>query len=99
MAIELDIPQTQYGISFSGAYFRIVNVHIMRTANINFHFNVIVDLAAYATNPQSEPIREVDMRRYQCPIDEIEVQSGDTFLARCYQWVMAQPDMVGAVAV
>jgi len=99
MAIELDIPQTQYGISFAGAYFRIVNVHIMRTANIHFRFNVIVDLAAYATNPQSEPLREIETRRYHCPLDEIEVQSGDNFLARCYEWVMAQPDMVGAIAV
>jgi hypothetical protein len=99
MAIQLDLLQSQYGVSFSGAYFRIVNVNILRTANMDFRFRVIIDLAAYATNPQNESLREVDIRRYNCFISEIEVQSGDTFLARCYQWVMAQPDMVGAVAV
>lgn len=99
MAIELDIPQTQYGVSFAGAYFRVVNVHIARIGNANLRFNVVIDLAAYATNPQNESFREVEMRRYHCSLDEIEVQSGDNFLARCYEWVMAQPDMVGAIAV
>jgi hypothetical protein len=99
MAIELDILQTQYGVPFAGAYLRIVKVHIARVGNINLRFDVIIDTAAYAKNPQSKPLREVDMRRYHCPLDEIEIQSGDNFLARCYEWVMAQPDMVGAIAV
>jgi hypothetical protein len=99
MAIELDILQTQYGVSFAGAYLRIVNVHIVRRGNINFRFGVVIDLSVYAKNPQGESIREIEMRRYNCSLDEIEIQSGDNFLARCYEWIMAQPDMVGAIAV
>lgn len=99
MAIQLDLQESSYGVPFQGAYVRIVNVNIMRIYSPHVKFKVVIDVSAYATNPQEASFREVDMRRYQCLLEEIEVQSGDNFLARCYEWVMAQPDMVGALAV
>lgn len=99
MAIQLDLPQSQYGVSFPSAYFRITNARVIRAGGGDIRFGVMIDLAGYATNPQGDLLRDIDARRYNCPLDEVEIQSGDNFLARCYEWVMAQPDMVGAIAV
>jgi hypothetical protein len=41
----------------------------------------------------------VDFRRYHTPLTDVENQPGGEFLAKCYAWVMAQPDMAGSVAV
>jgi hypothetical protein len=99
MAIQVDLPTSEYGVPFTGAYFRIVNASITRTRFAESRFNVMIDVSGYATIPAAEDTKNVDFRRYHCPLDEIEIQSGDNFLARCYQWVMAQPDMVGSIAV
>ena len=99
MAIQLDLPESEYGVSFSNAYFRITSAHVLRLQNVNLRFCVCIDVTGYATVPQNSLPRDISNRRYQASLDEIEIQSGDNFLARCYEWVMAQPDMAGAIAV
>jgi len=99
MAIQLNLSTSQYGIPFSGAYFRIIMASVSRTRNQVNRFNVMIDIAGYASIPQNEDTRDIENRRYHAPLSEIEIQSGDNFLARCYEWVMAQPDMVGSIAV
>jgi hypothetical protein len=99
MAIQVDLATSQYGIPFAGAYFRIVTAAVSRMRNPDIRFYVMIDVAGYASVPQHEDTREVEFRRYNVRIEDIEVQSGDNFLSRCYQWVMAQPDMTGSVAV
>jgi hypothetical protein len=99
MAIQLDLTNSQYGIPFAGAYFRIVTASVSRTRNAENRHSVMIDVAGYATQPSDEDTKEVDFRRYHCPLAEVEAKTGDTFLAKCYAWVMAQDDMNGSEAI
>ncbi|MGL4297340.1 MAG: hypothetical protein ACRCTG_16650 [Aestuariivirga sp.] len=99
MAIQIDLTQSQYGVPFQGAYFRVVTAAVTRTRDADNRHSVMIDVAGYATQPENDDTREADFRRYHTPLSEVEAQVGDTFLAKCYGWVMAQPDMAGSVAV
>lgn len=99
MAIQIDLSQSQYGVPFAGAYFRVVTAAVTRTRDADNRHSVMIDVAGYATRPENDDTREVDFRRYHTPMAEVDAQAGDTFLAKCYAWVMAQPDMAGSVAV
>jgi hypothetical protein len=72
---------------------------LSRNVHPNMRFSVMIDIAGFATVPQHEEVREIATRRYHAPLEELEAQSGDTFLAKCYSWVMNQPDMNGSIAV
>jgi hypothetical protein len=99
MAIQANIDKSQYGIPFLGAYFRIVTAAISRTRDPNQRFSVMIDVVGYATQPQNEDTKEVDFRRYHAPLTEVEAQTGDSFLAKCYTWLMLQPNMADSTAV
>jgi hypothetical protein len=99
MAIQIDLTNSQYGVPFAGAYFRVVTAAISPTRMPLMRHNVMIDVSGYATAPQDEDTRDIDFRRYHCPLSEVESCEGDTFLAKCYAWVMAQPDMQGSVGV
>lgn len=98
MAIQIDLSQSQYGVPFAGAYFRIVTASVTRTRDVDNRHSVMIDVAGYATSPENDDTREVDFRRYHTPMTEVDAQAGDTFLSKCYAWVMAQADMSGSVA-
>jgi len=98
MAIQVDIQNSQFGVPFSGAYFRVASAIVSRQRGELKHL-VTIDVSGYATQPQHDDIREVDFRRYHAPLAEVEAQVGDTFLAKCYAWLMQQPDMQGSVGV
>ena len=98
MAIQKDLQESKFGVSFSGAYFRIATGAITRTRDdINKHL-VLIDVVGFATQP-SENTSEVDFRRYHTSLENIESLEGSTFLEKCYKWVMTQPDMAGSIAV
>jgi len=99
MAIQLDLSTSQYGVPFTGVYFRIVTVAVRRTRDANNRHSVMLDVVGYATRPSDDDTRDVDFRRYHAPLSEVEAQTGSTFLAKCYAWVMAQSDMVGSIGV
>lgn len=99
MAIQLDLQNSQFGVPFNGAYFRVVTASISRTRNPEQRFSVMLDVVGYAAQPQDEDTRDVDFRRYHAPLTEVESQEGSTFLEKCYAWVMTQPDMAGSVGV
>jgi hypothetical protein len=99
MAIQLDLSNSQYGVPFTGAYFRIAMAAVSRTRDANNRHSVMIDVAGYATRPSGDDTRDVDFRRYHCPLTEVEAQTGSTFLAKCYAWVMAQADMAGSIGV
>lgn len=101
MAIRHDIAadNSQFGIAFNGAYYRIVTAAISRQRGTDPKFMVMIDLSAYATTTPDDDTREVDFKRYDANLDDIQASSGDAFLDKCYTWVMAQDDMVGSVAV
>ncbi len=99
MAIQLDLSTSQYGVPFAGAYFRIVTAAVSRTRDTNNRHSVMLDVVGYATQPTNDDTRDVDFRRYHCALSDIESQTGDNFLAKCYAWVMTQADMVGSIGV
>ena len=99
MAITNNISQSnsEYGIAFDGAYYRIVTAAISREREVP-KFTVTIDLSAYATASPTDDTREVDFKRYNAPLEAVEAASGATLLAKCYAWVMAQDDMDGSSA-
>lgn len=101
MAIQHNIEEgaSQYGIAFNNAYYRIVTAAVSRQRESDPKFTVMLDLSAYATNSPSDDTREVDFKRFNAPLDDINAASGDTFLDKCYAWVMAQDEMSGSTAV
>jgi hypothetical protein len=102
MAIQNNIAEgnSQYGIAFNNAYYRIVMVAISRQRGSEPKFEVMIDLSAYATSSPTDDTREVDFKRYSANLDDINAtSSGDAFLDKCYSWVMAQDDMAGSTAV
>lgn len=98
MAIQIDLENSQFGIPFSSAYFRIASASITRQRNPENKFSVMIDIVGYATIPDQET-REIDFRRYNAPYTEIDSQEGDNFLSKCYSWVMLQADMNGSIGV
>lgn len=99
MAIKINLATSQFGIPFTGAYFRVVTAAISRQREPERRHSVMIDVVGYATEPTNEDTKDVDFRRYHCPLAEVEAQVGAEFLVKCYAWVMSQPDMAGSVAV
>lgn len=99
MAIQVDLTTSNYGVPFAGAYFRIATASVTRQRTETPRFSVMIDVVGYATQPTNEDVRDVDFRRYHVALETIEAQEGETFLAKCYVWAMAQEDMAGSIAV
>lgn len=101
MAIQHNISKdnSEYGVKFDNAYYRIVSTSINRQLGTDPKFKVTIDLAAYATSSPSDDHRELELRRYNTDLDNINSAGGDAFLDKCYTWVMAQDDMSGSTAV
>lgn len=101
MAISHNITadNSQYGIAFNGAYYRIVTAAVSRQRGSDPKFTVSIDLSAYATTTPTDDTREVDFKRYHTNLTDVEAKTGSTFLDKCYAWVMDQDDMAGSTAV
>ena len=101
MAIQHNITEaaSDYDTAFNNAYYRIVTAAISRQRGSDPKFSVMIDLSAYATNQPTDDTREVDFKRFNAPLDDINAASGDAFLDKCYSWVMAQDEMNGSTAV
>lgn len=102
MAIQhtISVGVSQYGISFNNAYYRIVTASISRQRGTDPKFMVMIDLSGYATGSNlTDDTREVDFKRFNASLDQINAASGDAFLDKCYSWVMAQVEMSGSTAV
>tara|TARA_R110000787_G_scaffold281396_1_gene392665 strand:+ start:578 stop:883 length:306 start_codon:yes stop_codon:yes gene_type:complete len=101
MAIQNTIAEgsSQYGIAFNNAYYRIATAAISRQRGDDPKFSVMIDLSAYATATPTDDTREVDFKRYNASLTDVQAASGDAFLDKCYAWVMSQDDMAGSTAV
>ena len=101
MAIQHNIAEgaSQYGIAFNNAYYRIVTAAVSRQRGTDPKFSVMIDLSAYATATPNDDTREVDFKRYNANLADVEAKSGSTFMDKCYAWVMDQDDMDGSTAV
>ena len=96
MALSLNISESnsEYGVAFSGAYYRIVTASVQRQRNGGHQ--IMIDLNAYATGSPTDYTREVDFKRLRGPLSEIEAKSGDDFLSKCYNWLKDQSEFSGA---
>ena len=103
MAIQHNIAEdaSQFGVSFNNAYYRIAGMHIHRTDQNQDDpkFIVSIDLMAYVTITPHTATTPVDVKGYVVDLSVIEAVAGDTFLDKCYAWIMAQDDMDGSTAV
>ena len=102
MAIQHTIAEvaSDYAVPFNNAYYRIVTASISRQRGADPKFSVMIDLSGYATGSNlTDDTREVDFKRFNANLDDINAASGDAFLDKCYSWVMAQDDMAGSTAV
>jgi hypothetical protein len=102
MAIQNNIAEgsSQYGIAFNNAYYRIATAAVSRQRGDDPKFTVMIDLSAYATSTPGDDTREVDFRRYNANLTDVEAAKlVTTFLDKCYAWVMDQGDMDGSTAV
>tara|TARA_R110002126_G_scaffold253006_2_gene396087 strand:- start:1186 stop:1491 length:306 start_codon:yes stop_codon:yes gene_type:complete len=101
VAIQINILESssQYGIAFNNAYYRVAGVSIGRQRDVDPKFVVSIHLSAYATPTPDENTREVDFKIYDVNLTDVEAKAGDTFLDKCYAWVMDQDDMDGSTAV
>jgi hypothetical protein len=102
MAIQHNISEaaSDYAVPFNNAYYRIVTAAISRQRGDDPKFSVMIDLSGYATGTNlTDDTREVDFKRFNANLTDIEAASGSTFLDKCYAWVMAQDEMSGSTAV
>ena len=100
MAIQIDVLSSSYGVGFPAAYFRIFRTEISRRPWFQGHkHSVIIDILGYAAPPPEEETRDIDSKRFSAPLSDIEAQAGDDFIAKCYSWLMQQPELEGSIAV
>ena len=99
MAIQVDMSDSRYGTPFTAAYFRIINVNIHRLSREDVKFGASIGVAGYATSTPNGSTHDIDFRNYNVNLDEINVAPGESFLDKCYSWVMTQPDMDNSIAV
>jgi hypothetical protein len=97
MALQIDLITSNFGVSFNGAYFRVVTAAISRQRTSDPRHTVMIDVVGYATKPLDEDTKDVDFRRYHASLNEVEAQVGVGFLAKVYAWVASQPDMIGSL--
>ena len=97
MAIQINLENSKLGIPFDNAYCRIVLASLSRQREDTF--SVMIDVFVYAQQPTNDETMSVEFIRYNTPLDEVSVQPGANFLAKCYNWVSQQPNMAGNIAV
>lgn len=100
MAIQHNIAEgaSEFGIAFNNAYYRIITASIQRQSDDDPKFQVMLDLAAYATSTPTPTTRQVDFKRFFAPWDDVHAQNGDSFIDKAYNYVMAQSEMAGSTA-
>jgi len=92
---NITIEESEYGVSFDNAYHRITATSIHRM-NGEPKFTVAIDLAVYASDIPTANTRDILMKRYTANLEEVETQVGDSFLAKCYSWIMVQEGMTNS---
>ena len=101
MAIQHNITESasKFGIEFNNAYYRIISLNLNRDLDPSNKFRVAIQLMGYATSSIDHSTRDVDVKTFEGSLTDIESATGDTFLAKCYTWIMDQDDMAGSTSV
>ena len=87
MAIQLKNLNSGLGIKIKNVYYRIITASITKQRDDSF--SVMIDLAGYATQPMGGEIKELDFKRYHISLETIESIKSDSFLGKCYSWLMS----------
>jgi hypothetical protein len=101
MAIKRNLPASasQFGVAFTDVYYRVVTASVSRQRDPAQRHMVMIDLVGYAAQPANEDTREIDFKRFNAPLPQVEAKQGAEFVAKAYAWVMSQPEMSGGVEV
>ena len=94
MAIQKDLPESDFGVSFQNTYFRITLVQFRK-----FDMQLLIQVQGYILKPVDPQQRKIFNQTYFAPFADVTAQDGADFLAQCYNWLHAQPDFAGAAAV
>ena len=98
MAIKITKESSDFGTTFTDAYYRIVNVRIDRDGVVE-KFRTFIDVSGYATASPTEAIKEIDFLSFNVKESDINSQSGSTYYEKCYNWLMTQPEFSGGSSV
>lgn len=99
MAIQINLPETNIGISFTNAYVRATEIAVAHSDwGADPKFEVTIIMEGYATNPTGTKLNPIWLYRYVTDLANIEAQTDATFLGRVYQWAMTQAELSGGTA-
>lgn len=98
MAIKITKEASDFDVTFTDAYYRIVNVRIERDGAVE-KFKTWIDVSGFATASPTDATKEIDFLLFSTKESDISSQSGSTYHEKCYNWLMTQPAFSGGSAV
>jgi len=98
MAIKITKESSAFGVTFTDAYYRIVNVRIQRDEAVE-KFKTCIDVSGFATASPTDGTKEIDFLLFSTKESDISSQSGSAYYEKCYQWLMTQPEFSGGSSV
>lgn len=94
MAIQKDLPESDFGVGFQNSYFRITVVQFRK-----FDMQLLIQVQGYILKPADPQQREIFNQTYFAPFADVAAQAGEDVLAQCYHWLHSQSDFATGVKV
>jgi len=91
MAIKITKESSDFGATFTDAYYRIVSVRIERDGVME-KFKTCIDISGFATASPTDTTREIDFLSFNTKESDISSQSGSAYYEKCYNWLLTQPE-------
>lgn len=98
MAIKITKEASDFDVTFTDAYYRIVSVRIERDGVME-KFKTCIDISGFATASPTDTTREIDFLSFNTKESDISSQSGSAYYEKCYNWLLTQPAFSGGSAV
>jgi len=100
MAIQLSHTAAMFGATFPAAYWRVASADVRRQQSGAVKHLVEMQLEIYADATASlTAIRSVGNTMMSAPLSDVMSQPAVDFVGKCYQWLVAQPELAGGLAV
>ena len=99
MAIQIQMEVPRLGITVPTAYVRVVTVMESRTNDPANRFSVMIDYVPYMTQPTTENVEGVELRRVHIPQSILLSFAGDSYIQKAYSYLLALPEFAGAESV
>lgn len=102
MALLNSLNSADIGIALDNVYYRLHKVDIRYSKHKaqprDWETHII--LQGFARKPElEEHLVPLSTLVWNVDVSEIDAVVGDTFLSKVYNWIVQQPEMVGAVGV